>query len=220
MIKLTNVTVRYGDHVILRDVNLDLKPGSFHFLTGPSGSGKSTLLKALTMDVRVSAGTVRMLDQDVTEASPEQAARIRRWVGVVLQDSPLLDHVDVFTNVAVPLVVLGRKLKDYAEDVRDLLEWLDLKDQVRAEPKTLSAGQRQRVGLARAVIGRPAVMLADEPTANLDPVMARRTLRLFIELNRLGTTVLFATHDLRLMKAFKAPRIVLKNGTAKIEAGS
>ncbi len=217
MIRLQNVALRYGrGPEVLRGVSFDLRPGSFHFLTGPSGAGKTTLLRLMLMEIQPTIGQVSLFSQDVSRITPSRRAQLRRRIGIVFQDFRLLDHMTTWDNVALPLRVLGKRADDYREDVTDLLQWVGLGDRMYAFPSVLSGGEKQRAAIARAVIGKPELLLADEPTGNVDPQMARRLLRLFIELNRLGTSVVIATHDHQLMRQFKAPRLELSDGHVRI----
>ena len=217
MIRFDNVGLRYGSGPeILRDVTFHVLPGSFHFLTGPSGAGKTTLLRLLFMSLRPTRGLVFVLGENIAELSPAGRAELRRRIGIVFQDFRLLDHLTTWENVALPLRVVGKPIEDYREDVTDLLQWVGLGDRMHAYPSVLSGGEQQRAAIARAVIGKPELLLADEPTGNVDPQMARRLLRLFIELNRLGTSVLIATHDHQLMRQYKAPRLELHEGHVRI----
>jgi len=217
VIKLQHIGLKYeSGGEILRDVNIHLRPGSFHFLTGPSGAGKTSLLRMLFMSLHPTRGTIRMFDQDVTSVTPASRAQLRRRIGIVFQDFRLLDHMTTWENVALPLRVVGKKMNHYKEDVTDLLQWVGLGDRMHAFPSVLSGGEKQRAAIARAVIAKPELLLADEPTGNVDPQMARRLLRLFIELNRLGTSVVIATHDHQLMRQFKAPRLELEQGHVKL----
>jgi len=219
VIRLTNVGLRYerGPEV-LSDVNFHLKPGSFHFLTGPSGAGKTSLLRLLFMSIRPTRGQLHMFNQDVSRVSAAKRAQLRRRVGIVFQDFRLLEHLTTWQNVALPLRVVDKRanVNDDKEDVTDLLQWVGLGDRMHAYPSVLSGGEKQRAAIARALIRKPEILLADEPTGNVDPQMARRLLRLFIELNRLGTSVLIATHDHQLMRQFKAPRLELHDGHVRI----
>ncbi len=209
------LTYQRGSEV-LHDVNVHLRPGSFHFLTGPSGAGKTSLLRLLFMSLHPSRGQIQMFGQDVSRISPARRAQLRRRIGFVFQEFRLLDHLTTWENVALPLRVVGKKVEDYKEDVTDLLQWVGLGDRMHAFPSVLSGGEKQRASIARAVIGKPELLLADEPTGNVDPQMARRLLRLFIELNRLGTSVVIATHDHQLMRQFKAPRLELDGGHVRL----
>ncbi len=217
MIRLNNIALRYdrGPDVLF-DISFNLRPGSFHFLTGPSGAGKTTLLRLLFMSIHPTRGRIQLFDHDVSHVSTAKRAQLRRRIGIVFQDFRLLDHLTTWENVALPLRVVGKKVDDYREDVTDLLQWVGLGDRMHAYPSVLSGGEKQRAAIARAVIGKPELLLADEPTGNVDPQMARRLLRLFIELNRLGTSVVIATHDHQLMRQFKAPRLELNEGHVRI----
>ena len=217
MIRLSNIALKYDNGPdVLTGVDFHLRPGSFHFLTGPSGAGKTSLLRLLFMSTHPTRGRLEMFNQDVSRIPTSKRALLRRRIGIVFQDFRLLDHLTTWENVALPLRVLGKKVEDYREDVTDLLQWVGLGDRMHAFPSVLSGGEKQRAAIARAVIGKPELLLADEPTGNVDPQMARRLLRLFIELNRLGTSVLIATHDHQLMRQFKAPRLELYEGHVRI----
>ncbi len=213
MIRFDNVGLRYGTGPeILRDVTFHVLPGSFHFLTGPSGAGKTSLLRLLFMSLKPSRGLIFLFGENVSDLSSGGRAGLRRRIGIVFQDFRLLDHLTTWENVALPLRVMGRKEADYREDVTDLLRWVGLGDRIHSYPEILSGGEKQRAAIARAVIGKPELLLADEPTGNVDPVIADRLLRLFVELNRLGTSVIIATHDYGLMDQLDAPRLVLHDG--------
>lgn len=213
MIRLNNVALKYDRGPdILTNLDFHLRPGSFNFLTGPSGAGKTSLLRLLFMSIHPTRGQIKLFDQDVSRISTSKRAQLRRRIGIVFQDFRLLDHMTTWENVALPLRVAGRRLEDYKEDVTDLLQWVGLGDRMQALPSILSGGEKQRAAIARAVIGKPELLLADEPTGNVDPEMARRLLRLFVELNRLGTSVLIATHDIQLIRQSKASRLELKDG--------
>ena len=217
MIRLNNVGLSYDHGIdILQGVNFELRPGSFHFLTGPSGAGKTSLLRMMFLSLQPSEGRLELFEQDVSRLSPAKRAQLRRRIGIVFQDFRLLDHMTTWQNVALPLRVVGKREADYKEDVTDLLQWVGLGDRMHSFPSVLSGGEKQRAAIARAVIGKPELLLADEPTGNVDPQMARRLLRLFIELNRLGTSVVIATHDHQLMRQFKAPRLELHEGHVRI----
>ena len=217
MIRFDNVGLRYGTGPeILRDVTFHVHPGSFHFLTGPSGAGKTTLLRLLFMSIKPSRGLIFVLGENVIELSPAGRAALRRRIGIVFQDFRLLEHLTTWENVALPLRVMGKKESDYREDVTDLLRWVGLGDRINAYPEVLSGGEKQRAAIARAVIARPELLLADEPTGNVDPAIGNRLLRLFVELNRLGTSVIIATHDYGLMEQLDAPRLVLYDGHLQV----
>lgn len=217
MIRFESVGLKYGRGIeVLRDVSFDLRAGSFHFLTGPSGAGKTSLLRMMFLSLAPTRGRVELFDQDVNSLTTTRRAELRRRIGIVFQDFRLLDHMTTWQNVALPLRVVGRRESDYREDVTDLLQWVGLGDRMHQYPSVLSGGEKQRAAIARAVIGKPELLLADEPTGNVDPQMARRLLRLFIELNRLGTSVVIATHDHQLMRQTKAPRLELHEGHVRI----
>ncbi len=204
MIELENVAYSYGGGELLSDISLKLAPGSFHFLTGPSGSGKTTLMKLCYGALLPTAGQLRLFDRDVRAMTRDDVALLRRRMGVVHQDCQFLDHLALSENIALPLHVSGRSSEAAGEDLSDLMHWVGLTERADALPPELSGGERQRAALARAVIMSPDVVLADEPTGNVDWEMSQRLLRLLIELNRMGKTVLVATHDLSLIRATKA----------------
>jgi cell division transport system ATP-binding protein len=208
-----NVGLRYGlGPEVLRDINLRLAPHSFQFLTGPSGAGKTSLLRLLFLSLRATRGLVTLFDRDVSRLGKDDVARLRRRIGIVLQDFRLLDHMTTYENVALPFRVQGRAESSYRQEVADLLRWVGLGERMNALPPVLSGGEKQRAAIARAVISRPQLLLADEPTGNVDPSLARRLLRLFIELNKSGTAVIIATHDIALMDQYDARRLVLHEG--------
>ncbi len=218
MIELQGVGLRYGDGPeILKDVSFKMEQGDMRFLTGPSGAGKSSLLRMLFMALKPSRGVVSIFGRDSASLPPAELPLLRRRIGVVFQDFRLLGHLSTFENVALPLRVIGQKPDQYKQDVLDLLDWVGLKDQVHARPEILSGGEKQRAAIARAVVSKPEILLADEPTGNVDPVLAKRLLHLFLELNRLGTTVFLATHDLTLIKSAKASVLRLESGMLKGE---
>jgi cell division transport system ATP-binding protein len=196
----------------LRDVTFQLEPGSFTFLTGPSGAGKSTLLKLMFLAEQPSRGLITLFGTDLATARRSEFPALRRRVGVVFQDFRLLPHLSAFDNVALPLRLAGGKRDDYARDVEELLGWVGLGDRLNAVPPTLSGGEQQRVAIARAVVARPDLLLADEPTGNVDPDMGQRLIRLFGELNRLGTTVMIATHDRTLIENSRSREMRLVDG--------
>ena len=204
VIELENVAYSYGGGELLSDISVKLAPGSFHFLTGPSGAGKTTLLKLCYGALMPTAGYVRLFQTDVRSLERDDVALIRRRIGVVHQDVQFLDHLSVRDNVALPLTVSGRHAEAAGPDLTELLGWVGLTNRADAHPPELSGGERQRVALARAVIMSPDVVLADEPTGNIDWEMSQRLLTLLVELNRMGKTVLIATHDLGLIRAAKA----------------
>ncbi|MEO9820528.1 MAG: ATP-binding cassette domain-containing protein [Paracoccaceae bacterium] len=204
MIELEQVAYSYGGGELLSDVSLTLAPGSFHFLTGPSGAGKTTLLKLCYGALLPTSGKLSLFDKDVRNLDRDGIVRVRRRVGVVHQDVQFLDHLPVSENIALPLTVAGRQSENDQQDLDDLVGWVGLGDRINALPPELSGGERQRAGLARAVIMSPDVILADEPTGNIDWEMSQRILTLLVELNRMGKTVLVATHDLSLIRTAKS----------------
>ena len=213
MIRFDDVGMRYGHGPeILRDLSFDLPRGSFQFLTGPSGAGKTSLLKLIYLAAKPSSGRIEFFGRDANALPRHELPELRRRVGVVFQEFRLLGHLTVFDNVALPLRVSGRKRSEYAEDVAELLAWVGLGDKMSASPATLSGGEQQRVAIARAVVAQPEILIADEPTGNVDPEMGMRLLRLFAELNKLGTTIVIATHDLQLVRMVDAPVMTLSNG--------
>ncbi len=217
MIEFTNVGLRYGHGPeILRDLSFRIEPGSFHFLTGPSGSGKTSLLRLLLLSLRPSRGTVTMLGKDVSTLNHDSLLDMRRHIGIVFQEFRLLDHLTTFENVALPLRVRGQPEAAYRDNVRELLDWVGLGERMHALPPLLSGGEKQRAAIARAVIGRPDILLADEPTGNVDPELSLRLVRLFAELNKLGTTIILATHELPLLDSFDFPRMELLDGRVKL----
>nr|WP_174839456.1 ATP-binding cassette domain-containing protein [Ruegeria lacuscaerulensis] len=204
VIELENVSYTYGGDALLSDVSLHLQPGSFHFLTGPSGAGKTTLLKLCYGALLPTSGRLAACDQNVAELDRDQMALLRRRIGVVHQDCRFLDHLTLAENIALPLMVSGKGENAQKEDMDELLNWVGLGARQDALPPELSGGERQRAALARAVILSPDVVLADEPTGNVDWDMSQRLLRLLVELNKMGKTVLIATHDLSLIRAAKS----------------
>ncbi len=217
LIEFENVGLRYGNGPeVLSDLNFAIAPRSFQFLTGPSGAGKTSLIRLLFMSLKPTRGQIRVFGRDTARVGRDELPGLRRRIGVVFQDFRLLDHLTTYENVALPLRVAGKDEASYRADVIDLLEWVGLGERMHAMPPVLSGGEKQRAAIARALITRPEILLADEPTGNVDPPLARRLLRLFVELNRLGTSVLIASHDLALMDQFDARRIVLADGTVEI----
>lgn len=204
MIELDQVAYSYGGGELLSEVTLKLVPGAFYFLTGPSGAGKTTCLKMCYGALSPNQGHLRMFGQDITEMSRDDIAVLRRRVGVVHQDCQFLDHLNVLDNVALPLAVSGHdNLADRA-NLKELLAWVGLSRRADALPPQLSGGERQRAALARAVILSPDIILADEPTGNIDWDMSQRLLGLLIELNKMGKTIVIATHDMGLIRAAKS----------------
>lgn len=213
MISFENVGLRYGmGGEVLRDVSFHLERGAFRFLVGPSGAGKTSLLRLLYLAHRPSRGLVHFLGEDVSLLGRSALARARRRIGVVFQDFRLLDHMTAFDNVALPLRIKGAKRRQIADHVEELLAWVGLEDRIHARPPTLSGGEKQRVAIARAVINKPDLLLADEPTGNVDPEMAERLMGLFEELNKIGTTTIIATHDHELVRKMGHPVLQLNRG--------
>ena len=213
MVRFENVGLRYGlGTEVLRDLSFRVDPHSFQFLTGPSGAGKTSLLRLLYLSLKPTRGLITLFGHDVATLAPDALATLRRRVGIVFQDFRLLDHMSTYENVALPLRVLGREEASYRNEVTELLQWVGLGERMWALPPVLSGGEKQRAAIARAVIARPQLLLADEPTGNVDPVLARRLLRLFVELNKSGTSVVIATHDIALMDLLDARRLVLHEG--------
>ena len=202
IVKFDNVGLRYGtDPEVLSDVSFTLFPGSFYFLTGASGAGKTSLLKLLYLAQRPSRGSIRMFGKDVITSPRSSLPDFRRRLGVVFQNFRLVQHLSAFDNVALPLRLAGTDETKVQRSVTDMMEWVGLSHRMQALPQTMSGGEQQRVAIARAVIARPQVLIADEPTGNVDPEMALKLLRLFEALNnRVGTTVIVATHDVHLLK--------------------
>ncbi len=218
MVRFQNVGMRYGlGPEVLRDVSFRLEPGSFHFLTGPSGAGKSSLLRLLYLAHRPSRGLITMFDHDIATTARARLPALRRRIGVVFQEFRLLDHLSALDNVALPLRIAGAKENQVRNHVAELLAWVGLADRLNARPVTLSGGEKQRVAIARAVIGRPSLLLADEPTGSVDPEMGERLMHLFLELNKIGTTVVIATHDQHLIDRFHQPMLRLSDGELRLE---
>lgn len=213
MIRCHNISKSYvkGQPIIDR-LSLHLTPGSFTFLIGASGAGKSTLLNLLSLALKPTQGTIELFGQETTKLHHHQLPDLRRKIGTVFQDYELLNHLSVAENVALPLKVMGESRKTIEEKVKELLAWIGLEDYHEAKPPVLSGGQKQRVAIARAVINNPPLILADEPTGNLDPALSMRLMHLFGSLNKIGTTILFATHDEYLVSHFDHPTLYLKDG--------
>ena len=200
IVQFDNVGLRYGTgSETLSDLSFSLRAGGFYFLTGPSGAGKTSLLRLLYLAQRPSRGRITLFDHDVAEMPRRLLPPFRRRIGVVFQDFRLVPHLSAFDNVALPLRVAGAAETDLRRTVTEMLDWAGLSHRSSARPATLSGGEQQRVAIARAVIGRPELLIADEPTGNVDSEMAARLLGLFDALNKLGTSVVVATHDLNLI---------------------
>jgi cell division transport system ATP-binding protein len=210
-----SVGLRYGTGAeVLRDLDFRLSKGGFYFLTGPSGAGKTSLLKLLYLAQRPTRGRISLFGEDLTEATRDSLPRFRRRIGVVFLDFRLIRHLSAFDNVALPLRIGGASEEEVEGPVREMLAWVGLADRASARPPTLSGGEQQRVAIARAVINRPELLVADEPTGNVDADMAKRLLHLFTSLNALGTTVIVATHDVGLISATPGAQMI------RLEAGS
>jgi len=224
IVNFEKASLRYeGGEDILSDIDFALGEGEFRFLTGPSGAGKTSLLKLIYLALRPTRGRISLFGEDVTEAPRERLPPLRRRIGVVFQEFRLLDHLTAFENVALPMKVAGVNLNHYREDVRELLNWVGLGGRMDARPETLSGGEKQRVALARALVSKPDLILADEPTGNVDPAMGEKIMKLFIELNKLGAAVIVATHDLQLVDALGKRVLTLDNGRlteAPVAAGA
>jgi cell division transport system ATP-binding protein len=218
LLRFDNVGLRYGMGVeVVRDLSFSIEAQSFQFLTGPSGAGKTTLLRLMLLSLKPTRGIIRIFGQDASTLDKDAITGLRRRIGVVFQDFRLLDHLTTYENVALPLRVMGRSEAGYRAEVVELLRWVGLGERMNALPAVLSGGEKQRAAIARALIGRPELLLADEPTGNVDPGLARRLLRLFIELHKSGTAVVIATHDLALMDQFsEARRLVVGDGRLQI----
>lgn len=206
MIELDDVAYSYGGNALLTNISLSLSPGSFHFLTGPSGAGKTTFLRLCYGALHPTAGTISAFDKNIANLQRDDIAEMRRKMGVVHQDCQFLDHLTVVENIALPLIVAGRSVEeaDTQEDLSELMSWVGLSHRADAYPPELSGGERQRAAVARSVIMSPDVLIADEPTGNVDWEMSQRILRLLVELNKMGKSILIATHDLSLIRAAKA----------------
>ena len=200
IVEFDRVGLRYGtDAEILRDLDFRLQRGGFYFLSGPSGAGKTSLLKLLYLAQRPTRGRLRLFDQDLADLPRSALPPFRRRIGVIYQDFRLVPHLSAFDNVALPLYIAGAGEEEIEGPVREMLAWVGLSDRASAKPATLSGGEQQRVAIARAVIARPELLVADEPTGNVDADMAKRIFYLLGALNRLGTTIVVATHDLSLV---------------------
>ncbi len=207
LVRFENVGLRYDMGAeILKDLSFSIAPQSFQFLTGPSGAGKTTLLRLMLLSLKPTRGLITLFGRDAATLDKDSVTGLRRRIGVVFQDFRLLDHLTTYENVALPLRVQGRDEASYRSEVVELLRWVGLGERMDSHPQVLSGGEKQRAAIARALIMRPELLLADEPTGNVDPPLARRLLRLFMELHRSGTSVVIATHDLALMDQFNQVR--------------
>jgi len=204
LIELNEASYGYGQNMLLRQIDLTIPEGAFYFLTGPSGAGKTTFLRLCYGELFPLDGEVRLLEQNPAVLSRDKIAQLRRRIGVVHQDCQFLDHLSVAENIALPFIVAGRDPLDHSDELNDLIRWVGLEDRRTAKPDTLSGGERQRAALARAVILSPDILIADEPTGNIDWDMGQRVMTLLCELNRMGKTVLIATHDMNLIRTTAA----------------
>jgi len=221
VVRFEGVGLRYGRAPeVLKDLSFELQPGSFHFLTGASGAGKSSLLRLIHLAMRPTRGLVGLFGRDTATLKRADLPFVRRRIGVVYADKRLLDHLNAFDNVALPLRLAGAAPSDYAADIMELLAWVGLAERVDAYPAALSGGEQQRLAIARAVVNRPDILLADEPTGDVDQEMALRILRLFVELNRLGATVLIASHDEELVARSGRPVMHLAGGRLSLTPGA
>lgn len=217
LIQFETVGLRYDKGPeVLRDISFDIPKGSFHFLTGPSGAGKTSLMRLIYLGMRPTRGLLHMFDHEISTTPRDTLFQLRRKIGIVFQNFRLLPHLSAFDNVALPLRIMGLPEKDIKDNVEELLGWVGLGDYMKAKPMAMSGGQQQRIAIARAVIHRPELLLADEPTGNLDDEIGYKLLHLFEELNKLGTTIIIASHNETLMKRFDHKIIRLKNGLANI----
>ena len=220
IVNFENAGLSYGEGPeTLSDVNLQIKAGEFQFLTGPSGAGKTSLLKMIYLAMRPTRGEFHLFGEDAVNAPRDALPALRRRIGVVFQEFRLLNHLTAFDNVALPMKVAGINQNQYREDVSELLNWVGLGDRMDAKPPTLSGGEQQRIALARALVSKPDLILADEPTGNVDPVMGERIMKLFVELNRLGAAVIVATHDLHLVQSIGKPVLRIADGRVSRSAG-
>ena len=219
LVRFSNIGLRYSTGAeVLHDINFELEAGSFHFLTGPSGAGKTSLMKLLYIGQKPTRGVISLLGRELATVPRKALPELRRQIGVVFQDFRLLNHLSAFDNVALPLRVGGLSEKDVKKNVTELLEWVGLGEKMASRPPTLSGGEQQRIAIARAIINRPKLLLADEPTGNIDENIGIKLLTLFEELNRHGTTVVIATHNEAMVKRFSHPAMHLENGMLDIRS--
>ena len=213
MIRMNNISLEYvAGKPVLKHVNLHLEAGSFTFVSGASGAGKSSLLSMMALSLQPTSGTLQLFGNDVTNLAREDLPPVRRKIGTVFQDYQLLNHLTVAENVALPLKILGESRDEIHTKVKELIGWIGLEGFGDVRPPLLSGGQKQRVAIARAVINKPLLILADEPTGNLDHELSMKLMYLFRSLNKVGTTIVLATHDASLMEAFEYPTIYLREG--------
>ena len=213
IIEMKNVGIAYGDNpFVLKNIDFSLRRGSMHFLTGKSGAGKTSLLSMMYLAQKPTEGTLKVFGNNINMVDRDTMAFLRRRIGVVFQDFRLIEHLSVFDNVALPLRLRGMREKEIRQRVIELLAWVDLSHNMYVKSSDISGGEKQRVAIARAVINRPELLLADEPTGNVDNEIALKLMKLFAELNRLGTTVVIATHSNELMSRYNYPRLKLEGG--------
>lgn len=218
MIHFEHVGLRYGfGPEVVSDISFDLAPGSFHFLTGPSGAGKTSLMRLMYLAHLPTRGVVKLFGEDVTHMSRERRMQLRQKIGTVFQDFRLLPHLSAYDNVALPLRIAGHPEHKIKSNVVELMDWVGLSGQLHALPDTLSGGQQQRIAVARSVVARPKLILADEPTGNLDDKIGQRIFKLFEQMNKMGTSIVIATHNVTMMQDFPYPVMVLDHGSMHIE---
>ncbi|NCT40665.1 MAG: cell division ATP-binding protein FtsE [Alphaproteobacteria bacterium] len=218
MIRFENIGLRYGvGDEVLRDINFKLERGSFNFLTGPSGAGKTSLMRLMYLGRTPTRGLITMFGKNINGMTRSEIGMMRQKIGVVFQEFRLLPHLSVFDNVALPLRITETPEKEIQNNVNELLDWVGLGDHKDQLPETLSGGQQQRVAIARAVIARPKLLLADEPTGNLDDTIGVRLMNLLEQLNRMGTTIVVATHNQGMMNQFGHPRLILEQGQLHVQ---
>jgi cell division transport system ATP-binding protein len=218
IVEFDRVGLRYGTGAeVLRDLDFRLAASGFYFLTGPSGAGKTSLLKLLYLAQRPTRGRISLFGDELSEAPRDALPHYRRRIGVVFQDFRLIRHLSAFDNVALPLRIAGQAEAEVESSVREMLAWVGLADRASARPPTLSGGEQQRVAIARAVIARPEMLVADEPTGNVDAEMAARILHLLTALNRLGTTIIVATHDVSLITATPGAQMIRLDHGAMVD---
>jgi len=213
LLSFENVSLEYQTgRPVLRDVNLALMPGLFYFLTGESGAGKTSLLRMIYQIEKPTSGKIILLDKDTAKMQPSEFPALRRRLGIVFQDFRLIPHLTALENTALPLYLAGGKEQHVRGHVKELLEWVGLGDRMHARPHELSGGEQQRVAIARAIVNKPRLLLADEPTGNVDDEAAKKLMHLFVELNKMGTTIIFATHQQDIVRKHKKPVLRLEKG--------